>query len=50
MIAELTAYAKDNGKSLFDFLTEMYQENNFYYEGLISLTKREKLALKKFNK
>jgi phosphoglucomutase len=50
MIAELTAYAKDNGKSLFDFLTEMYQENNFYYEGLISLTKKEKLVLKKFNK
>jgi phosphoglucomutase len=42
MIAELTAYAKDNGKSLFDFLTEMYQENNFYYEGLISLTKKGK--------
>lgn len=42
MIAELTAYAKDNGKSLFDFLTEMYMENNFYYEGLISLTKKGK--------
>lgn len=42
MIAELTAYAKDNGKSLFDFLTEMYMENGFYYEGLISLTKKGK--------
>ncbi len=42
MIAELTAYAKDNGKSLFDFLTEMYQTHNFYYEGLISLTKKGK--------
>ncbi len=42
MIAELTAYAKDNGKSLFDFLTAMYMENNFYYEGLISLTKKGK--------
>jgi phosphoglucomutase len=42
MIAELTAYAKDNGLTLFDFLTEMYQENNFYYEGLISLTKKGK--------
>ncbi|MFD1817284.1 phosphoglucomutase [Pseudarcicella hirudinis] len=42
MIAELAAYAKDNGKSLFDFLTEMYMENNFYYEGLISLTKKGK--------
>jgi phosphoglucomutase len=42
MIAELTAYAKDNGKSLFDFLTEMYMQNGFYYEGLISLTKKGK--------
>jgi phosphoglucomutase len=42
MIAELTAYAKDNGLSLFDLLTEMYMENGFYYEGLISLTKKGK--------
>ena len=42
MIAELTAYAKDQGLSLFDLLTEMYMENGFYYEGLISLTKKGK--------
>ena len=42
MIAELTAYAKDNGLSLFDLLMEMYQENGFYYEGLVSLTKKGK--------
>jgi phosphoglucomutase len=42
MIAELTAFAKDQGLSLFDFLAEMYMENNFYYEGLISLTKKGK--------
>ncbi|RVU23627.1 phospho-sugar mutase [Sandaracinomonas limnophila] len=42
MIAELTAYAKNQGKTLFDFLAEMYLENNFYYEGLISLTKKGK--------
>ena len=42
MIAELTAYAKDRGSSLFDLMTEMYQENGFYYEGLISLTKKGK--------
>lgn len=42
MIAELTAYAKDKGLSLFDFLTEMYMKHNFYYEGLISLTKKGK--------
>ncbi len=42
MIAELTAYAKDNGLSLFDMLMAMYEEFGFYYEGLISLTKKGK--------
>ncbi|MCX6215422.1 phospho-sugar mutase [Spirosoma sp.] len=42
IIAELTAYAKDQGKSLFDMLMAMYQENGFYYEALVSLTKKGK--------
>ena len=42
MIAELTASAKDNGLSLFDLLIQMYQENGFYYESLVSLTKKGK--------
>lgn len=42
MIAELTAFARNEGISLFDFLAEMYQKNGFYYEGLISLTKKGK--------
>ena len=42
IIAELTAYAKDQGKSLFDMLMAMYQENGFYYESLVSLTKKGK--------
>ncbi len=42
MIAELTAYAKDKGLSLFDMLIEIYKKFGFYYEGLISLTKKGK--------
>jgi phosphoglucomutase len=42
MIAELTAYAKHKGLSVFDFLAEMYQKFGFYYEGLISVTKKGK--------
>lgn len=42
MIAELTAFAKDKGLTLFDFLTEMYMKNGFYYEGLVSLTRKGK--------
>lgn len=42
MIAELTAYAKDRGLSLFDLLVEIYTKYGFYYEGLLSVTKKGK--------
>ncbi|MGK7395379.1 MAG: phospho-sugar mutase [Candidatus Cyclobacteriaceae bacterium M3_2C_046] len=42
MIAEMVAYAKDNGQSLFDMLLEMYQKFGFYKESLISITKKGK--------
>jgi phosphoglucomutase len=42
MIAELTAYAKDKGLTLFDFLTEMYLKHGYYYEDLISIRKEGK--------
>lgn len=42
MIAELTAFAKQKGISLFDFLSEMYKQFGFYYEGLVSVTKKGK--------
>ncbi len=50
MIAELAAYAKNEGLSLFDFLSEMYQKNGFYYEGLISLTKKGKSGAEEIQK
>jgi phosphoglucomutase len=40
MIAELVAYAKDKGVSLFDMLMEVYMQYGFYYETLVSLTKK----------
>jgi phosphoglucomutase len=42
IIAELTAYAKHKGLSLFDFLADMYKQFGFYYEGLVSVTKKGK--------
>ncbi len=42
MIAELVAYAKDKGKGLFDMMMEVYGQYGFYYETLISLTKKGK--------
>ncbi|MBE8721509.1 phospho-sugar mutase [Sphingobacterium pedocola] len=41
-IAEMTAYFKNQGKSLFDVLLEVYEKYGFYQEKLISLTKKGK--------
>jgi len=41
-LAEMTAYYKNQGKSLFDVLVEIYQQFGFYQEKLISLTKKGK--------
>ncbi|MEL7001136.1 MAG: phospho-sugar mutase [Bacteroidota bacterium] len=40
MIAEMCAYAKSNGMSLFEMMLEMYEKFSFYQEKLISLTKK----------
>lgn len=41
-IAEMTAYFKSQGKSLFEVLVELYVKYGFYKEKLISLTKKGK--------
>ena len=41
-IAEMTAYYKDKGSSLFEAMIEMYLEYGFYKEKLISITKKGK--------
>ncbi len=50
IIAELTAYAKHNGISLFDFLADMYKQNGFFYEGLVSVTKKGKSGAEEIEK
>lgn len=42
MIAEMTAYVKDQGQSLHDFLLETYEQLGLYRESLVSLTKKGK--------
>jgi phosphoglucomutase len=42
MIAEMAAYYKSQGKTLFDALLEIYTEYGIYKEALISLTKKGK--------
>jgi phosphoglucomutase len=41
-IAEVAAVAKDQGITFFDMLTQMYIDFGFYYEKLITLTKKGK--------
>lgn len=40
MIAEIAAYAKDKGFTLYDWLLKIYTEYGYYKEDLISLTKK----------
>lgn len=42
MIAEMTAYVKSKGKTLYDYLIEVYREFGFYREDLVSITKKGK--------
>ena len=49
-IAEMAAYYKDKGKSLFDILLELYTEHGFYHEKLISLTKEGKSGSEEIEK
>ena len=42
MIAEMTAYYKDQGSSLFEALQGLYLSHGYYKEKLISLTKKGK--------
>ncbi|MEO5650182.1 MAG: phospho-sugar mutase [Ginsengibacter sp.] len=40
IICEMAAVEKNNGRSLFDKLMELYVQYGFYYEELISITKK----------
>jgi phosphoglucomutase len=50
MIAELVAFAKDKNISLFDMMQEMYLKYGFYYETLISLTKKGQAGAEEIKK
>ena len=40
IIAEIAAWAKEQGKTLFDILTDIYLEFGYYKESLLSITKK----------
>ncbi|TAG11785.1 MAG: phospho-sugar mutase [Sphingobacteriia bacterium] len=40
LMCEMAAYEKNKGKSLFDKMIELYIQYGFYYETLISITKK----------
>lgn len=42
MLAEMTAWAKDQGMTVFDLLGEVYMKYGYYLEDLVSMTKKGK--------
>ena len=40
LLCEMAAYEKSKGKSLFDKMIELYVQYGFYYENIISITKK----------
>jgi phosphoglucomutase len=40
LLCEMAAYEKEQGRSLFDKLTELYLQHGFYLEDLLSITKK----------
>jgi phosphoglucomutase len=42
MLAEMTAWAKNQGMGVFDLLIEIYKEFGFYKESLLSITRKGK--------
>ncbi len=50
LIAEMVAWAKCSGKTLFNLMEEMYIEHGFYLEDLISITKQGRLGQEEISK
>ncbi|MFA0964140.1 phospho-sugar mutase [Roseivirga sp. BDSF3-8] len=50
MIAEMTAYAKDKGQSLYGMLMEIYETFGIYQEQLVSITKKGKSGAEEIKK
>ncbi len=50
IIAELTAWAKSKGETVFDLLTDIYLEYGFYKESLISVVKKGKEGAEEIQK
>ena len=50
LIAEMVAWAKSSGKTLFNLMEEMYMEHGFYLEDLISITKQGRSGQKEISK
>jgi phosphoglucomutase len=50
LIAEVTAWAKDNGKSLFDILIDIYREYGYYKESLVNVVRKGKEGAEEIQK
>ncbi|HON17783.1 MAG TPA: phospho-sugar mutase [Salinivirgaceae bacterium] len=49
LIAEAAAWAKEQGKSVFEMLIEIYKKYGLYYEKLVNITKKGKAGADEIN-
>ncbi len=50
LIAEVTAWAKDQGKSLFDILVDIYRKYGYYKESLVNVVRKGKEGAEEIQK
>ena len=50
MIAEIAAWAREQGKTFFDVLVDIYKEYGFYKEGLLSVVRKGKSGAEEIQK
>jgi phosphoglucomutase len=49
LVAEMCAWAKNKGKSLYEVLIDIYVEHDLYVEELVSITKKGKAGVEEIN-
>lgn len=50
MLAEIAAYAADNGQTLYDMLLELYRDYAFFFEKQVSITRKGKTGAQEIEK
>lgn len=44
LACEIAAWCKANGKTVYEYLIDIYKDLGMYYEGLVNITKKGKMV------